>query len=289
MKMFYKALLVGALAGVAGHSYPQATSATTILSGTPPSSPTQFLGSSNGYDVILQSNALERMRILSTGAIGIGTSTPSAMLQIHNGVLKLTGANSSGGPMVTFGGSPTVAPGGEWGIEYTTATLGREGLNFWKPFGSTGTGGNDFLFLSNSGKIGINTDNPSAQLTVNGNVVIGDPALSIPNSNYKLFVETGILTEKVKVAIKTSSNWSDFVFQDDYHLTPLAQVNRFIKTEHHLPNIPTTTTVLRDGVDLGEMTASLLTKVEELTLYAIHQDEQIQALRAELGALRSRK
>lgn len=269
------------------HSFGQSSTGSTTLSGSSASSPNEFLGSTNGFDVILKSQNIERMRILSSGNIGIGTVSPTEKLHIHEGVLKLTGATHDGGPMITFGGTPSTAPGGEWGIEYTTSVAGREGLNFWKPAGSTGTGGNYFLFLGNSGRVGINTDNPTAQLTVNGNVVIGSPtATCIPNPNYKLFVETGILTEKVKVAVKCTANWSDYVFAEGYQLQPLADIEEYIKTNKHLPDIPSATEAVTDGVDLGEMTSKLLGKVEELTLHAIEQKKQIESLEKEVRELR---
>src|SRR5436190_10194287 len=117
----------------------QSSSASTNLNGSLPSAPNQFLGSSNIADVIFKSHNSERMRILSTGNIGIGTATPTAKLHIDSGILKLTGPNSSGGPMVVFGGTSSIAPNGEWAVEYTTATAGKEGVNFWKPFGASGT------------------------------------------------------------------------------------------------------------------------------------------------------
>jgi hypothetical protein len=258
----------------------QSTTASNNLTGN------EYLGSANGFDVLFKSSGFERMRLLSSGQFGIGTATPTEALQVDNGIIKVTGANHEGGPMFIFGGTPAVAPNGEWGIEYTTAVAGREGLNFWKPFGSTGTGGNDFLFLSNSGRVGINTDNPTAQLTVNGNMVIGDPSVvCIPNSNYKLFVQTGILTEKLRVAINCSASWSDYVFQKSYRADKLDDVERYIEKNKHLPDIPSADEVVKNGVDVGEMTSKLLAKVEELTLYAIEQNKKIEKLQKKISKL----
>ncbi|MCW3105101.1 MAG: hypothetical protein JWO09_3541 [Bacteroidetes bacterium] len=235
----------------------------------------------------------EAMRIHSTSFVGIGTgsSAPLAKLHVDNGLIRITGTNPSGGPMIVFGGSSSSAANGEWGIEYNTAVSGREGLNFWKPFGSSGSGanGNNYLFLSNTGRVGINTDNPTAQLTVNGNVVIGDPAtVCIPNTNYKLFVQTGILTEQVKVAVNCASNWSDYVFADNYQLPEVKELKRYISANKHLPGIPSAEEVVKEGVDLGAMDAKLLAKIEELTLYMIKQDQKIEELSAALKALQTK-
>lgn len=245
-------------------------------------------GSGNGqgagnFSIYDYTAAADRLFIQgSTGNIGIGTTTPSALLNVHDGALRLTGMVAGyGGPQLIFGGNSVTAPNGEWALEYTVATPGKEGMNFWRPAGATGVGGNNFLFLGNNGNVGVGTDNTTAKLTVNGNVLIGDPGVvTIPNANYKLFVETGILTEKVRVAIKNTANWSDYVFADEYKLPELAEVEAFLKTNKHLPNIPSAEEVVKDGIDLGAMDAKLLGKVEELTLYIIALNKEIELLKS---------
>ena len=121
------------------------------------------------------------------------------------------------------------------------------------------------------------------------NVVIGSIATftqGIPATGYKLFVADGILTEKVKVAIKTNSDWSDYVFAPDYQLKSLSEVESFIKTNKHLPGVPSADDVVKQGVDLGKMDAKLLEKIEELTLYMIEQGKTIDALKKEVNTLK---
>lgn len=261
----------------------QATTATNAITSTG-----QYLGSSSAFDVLFKASGTEYMRLKTTGFLGIGTTAPDAKLHLHQGVLRLTGPNSAGGPQMILGGTPGgTAPYGEWGIEYTTATAGREGLNFWKPFLASGTTGNSFLFLANSGKVGVNTDNPTAQLTVNGNMLIGDPSVvCIPNTNYKLFVQTGILTEKVRVAVNCSAQWADYVFATDYKLMPLTDLEKYVAENKHLPNIPSAEEVVKEGIDIGQMTSKLLEKVEEMSLYIIDQNKKIEALQKEIESLK---
>ena len=265
----------------------QEASAQVTVESNAITSTSQFLGSTTAFDVLFKSSGTEYMRLKTTGFLGIGTQTPDAKLHLHNGVLRLTGPNSAGGPQMILGGTPGgSAPHGVWGIEYTTAVPGREGLNFWKPFLATGGSGNYFMFLSNSGKVGINTDNPTAQLTVNGNMLIGDPSVvCIPNTNYKLFVQTGILTEKVRVAINCSANWADYVFASDYKLMPLPELEKYVTENKHLPNIPSAEQVVSEGMDVGQMTAKLLEKVEEMSLYIIEQNKKLEALEAKVELL----
>jgi len=124
---------------------------------------------------------------------------------------------------------------------------------------------------------------------VNGNVVIGDPAVvCIPNTSYKLFVQTGILTEKVKVAVNCSTDWADYVFAKDYKLKSLSEVEEFILKNNHLPNVASASEVVENGLDLGKMDAKLLEKVEELTLYLIQQNKQIEEMKLEINSLKKK-
>lgn len=114
----------------------------------------------------------------------------------------------------------------------------------------------------------------------NGNVGIGYTNLA---NDYKLAVNGKVRARLVEV---TLDNWSDFVFDEDYKLTPIEEVGLFIEREHHLPGIPSEADVLNKGIDLGKMDAALLMKIEELTLYLIEQNEKIKNLELELSKLK---
>ena len=82
------------------------------------------------------------------------------------------------------------------------------------------------------------------------------------------------------------SGWADFVFDSSYRLPALSAVENYIRREHHLPGMPSTAAVEREGVDVGENQAALLKKVEELTLYSIKQDHEIETLKNEVEELK---
>lgn len=235
--------------------------------------------------------------VKSGGNVGIGTSSPLFSAHI-NGDLFVTGSggNAPGNPGIAGGatmylGDNNTQP--QWGIEYndpniTTGSIAG-GMNFWRPAGSTGIGGNYVLFLKNDSKVGIHTNNPTADLTVNGNMLIGDPSVSLP-TGYKLYVQTGILTEKVKVALTTTTDWADYVFAKDYKLKSLTEVNSFINSNKHLPGVPSASELVEQGgFDLGKMDAKLLEKIEELTLYLIQLDKTNKELTERLLKLESSK
>lgn len=203
-----------------------------------------------------------------TGNIGVGIKDPNSKLHVHDGRIQITGQNSYGGPMVIFGGDE-VSPNGQWGIEYMSG--GVSGLNFWKPDGSNdGSGGNGignhFMFLTDDGKVSIGLDpnfiNSDGKTTYEG--------------DYRLYVATGILTEKVKVALRLSEDWADYVFEEDYPLLSLKDVERHINEKGHLPNVPSAEEVVQSGIDVAKMDSKLLEKIEELTLYLIEQDKRLE-------------
>ncbi len=113
-------------------------------------------------------------------------------------------------------------------------------------------------------------------IDANGNVGIG----SITPGAYKLAVNGKIRAKEVKI----ETGWSDFVFEDDYDLPTLAEVEKFIKANKHLPEIPSAEEVAENGVNLGEMESKLLQKIEELTLYIIDQQKEIETLKGKMGA-----
>ena len=110
---------------------------------------------------------------------------------------------------------------------------------------------NTFGDVYANGNVGIGTTNPQAKLAVNGS----------------------ILATEVKV--KTNIDVPDYVFEPDYQLQTLAEIEAFVKEHKHLPEIPSAADIQRDGLDLAEMNLLLLKKVEELTLHLIEKEDQL--------------
>ena len=102
---------------------------------------------------------------------------------------------------------------------------------------------------------------------------------------YRLAVAGNVIAEGVKVELQ--GNWPDFVFEKDFELLDLNDVGKFIQEHGHLPNIPSAEKVQKEGIDLGEMDAKLLQKIEELTLYLLIQQQQIEQLTKQVQELKS--
>lgn len=118
-----------------------------------------------------------------------------------------------------------------------------------------------------------------------GQVAIGIADDNMPDG-YRLYVADGILAERIKVALKDSGDWADYVFEEDYELMPLAEVEAFVKKNKHLPGLPSANEVAANGIDVAQMDAMLLQKIEELTLYMLELKKENEALRKELDELK---
>jgi hypothetical protein len=110
-----------------------------------------------------------------------------------------------------------------------------------------------------------------------GGYFAGNVGIGITNTttdpDYKLFVDKGIKTKKVKV---TQTAWPDYVFHQQYKLPSLTEVEKYIKANNHLPEVPSAQEIESDGLNLGDNQATLLKKIEELTLYAIDANKKIE-------------
>lgn len=151
------------------------------------------------------------------------------------------------------------------------------------------------FIIDGEGKVGINTKpdvlmpfklNVEGQSYFSDKVLIGDINNNISagvSNDFKLYVDGGILTTKVKVEV---TPWPDYVFAEGYELSDLDVVATYIEENKHLPGVPSAEEVQNDGVELGEMSAVLLQKVEELTLYMIALKKENEKLKQEIEKLK---
>lgn len=101
---------------------------------------------------------------------------------------------------------------------------------------------------------------------------------------FNLFVTKGVLSENLAIAPQNS--WSDFVFNEDYNLREIREVEDFISVNKHLPDVPSAKQVQEEGYSQHDMNKVLLQKIEELTLYTIQQQKEIKALKDELDRMK---
>lgn len=111
-------------------------------------------------------------------------------------------------------------------------------------------------------------------------------AMPSPTNSYRLIVQDGIITEKIKVAVKGTADWADYVFEPSYKLMSLDKVESFVKENKHLPNVPSADEMSKNGLDVTQTSAKLMEKIEELTLYMIEMNKEIKALKTENESLK---
>ena len=214
--------------------------------------------------LVSQSNSL----VLGNGAnVGVGTSAPTAKLHLvsasaNSSGLRLENLTSNSPSIGNASKFLTVNANGDVVLANVTSG-GREAIaeSFWEK------------------KSGI------IQSTQSNGVVIGSDISRLPG-NYNLYVSKGILTEKVKVAVKNTDEWSDKVFAKDYQLKSLTEVEQHIQQHGHLPGLPSAEDMVSQGNDLQKTDAKLLEKIEELTLYLIEMKKQHEQQQQEIEQLK---
>ncbi|MAN29342.1 MULTISPECIES: hypothetical protein [Mesonia] len=192
-------------------------------------------------------NAISIVR--STGNVGIGNSNPSRALVINgsaadNLVLKRNGGTDANNTIKFENENVNMYAGASTSNDFA--------IGFHPNLNSNAK----FIISSNTGNVGIGTTNPGI---------------------WKLAVNGEIRAKEIKV----ETGWSDFVFENTYQLPSLKEVENHIQQKGHLKDIPSAKEVEENGIFLGEMDAKLLQKIEELTLYTIQQQKEIEILKAE--------
>ncbi len=210
------------------------------------------------------------LNVRGDGHVGIGTNAPDNTLHIEGDLL-----------LDVFGNS-----GHEKGIFF------REGFSTTNKYNVSilaydhNGGGSSPDGLSINGQDGISfntgsdTRNERMRLAQNGNLGIGTAS-----PTEKLSVDGTVLAKKVRVST-AGADWPDYVFSLDFKLKTLPELETYIKANKHLPEVPSAKEVGKEGLDLGKMDATLLKKVEELTLYLIEMNKNQEKLIREVEELK---
>ena len=195
--------------------------------------------------------ATEGGNIYSTnsGNIGIGTTNPDNA-QSWNRVLNLHGVNHAK-ILVTESNGVKTGIFSHHGYNGKIGTESNHNLTFTAGYW------NDVMTLTTAGNVGIGTTAPQSKLAVDGTITAKE--------------------------IKVESGWSDFVFDEDYDLASLDEVESFIRENKHLPDIPSAGEVAHQGISVSQMMAKQMQKIEELTLYIIEQNRKIKKLEKQMA------
>ncbi|MGV3697481.1 beta strand repeat-containing protein [Flavobacterium sp.] len=226
----------------------------------------------DGQSLALNGNVLS---ISNGNSVTLPAQVPQTLSQTGNTITLSNGGGSFTMPTTTVvsgNANITVTGNGAPSTPYRVSSIDRSiYANNGTIDQATTVNGNRVVNMNNR-----NIWFSSSSSESNGKIYIGSTA-TYPNTtgNYKLFVEGGILTEKVKVALRSTANWADYVFEQDYNLMPLANVEEYIAKHKHLPGIDSAEELSKNGLDIAEMQAKHMAKIEELTLYIIEQNKTI--------------
>jgi len=229
-----------------------------ILSGNP-----NGYGNRNVYINRYTSNG-DVIMTAGSGQVGIGVDAPKEKLHV-NGAIRGGGVN---GAVTLRGDSGYVTIGASrHALDFITD---KESFLFHQPiYSKTGI----YNVLNNNLYFNTNGVTRLSILQSNGNVGIGTTT-----PEYTLDVAGTIRSEEIIV----ETDGADFVFEDNYNLRPLSEVESFVQEYKHLPEIKTAQEMQEQGVSVSELQTQLLQKIEELTLYIIQQEKRIKALENEL-------
>lgn len=195
--------------------------------------------------------------------VSIGTSSPSAPLHVYES------SSSSGGSTMLLDAAVDQNPNVKFTLDgQNMANIrvnerGGDQLQF-----QVGSSLIEAMSITQQGNVGIGTVSPSSRLSVKG-------------------------TAKAEEIIVEENIGADFVFEEDYPLPSLSEVEHYIKNQKHLPGIPSAEEMKRNGVKVGDLQMKLLQKIEELTLHTIRQQkflfrqqEKIRSLNQEVKKLK---
>ncbi|CAM1348535.1 hypothetical protein [Tenacibaculum halocynthiae] len=201
-----------------------------------------------------------RLTINHQGSVGIGTTNPDMKLSVYsdNKYISRFHSNETSDLMTGIRIGRKLSTGGG---SYADLVNLSDGFGISAGY----SGGNLPLNTQNTNHIAIYTNFSTR------NIGIGTTTPGI----WKLAVNGNIRAKEIKV----ETGWSDFVFYDDYKLPTLKEVEKHIKEKGHLKDIPSAKDVEKNGIFLGKMDSKLLQKIEELTLYTIQQQKEIEELK----------
>ena len=214
----------------------------------------------------------ERMTILhSTGNVGIGTTSPKSKLEVFStSTLGTYFSTDRASLRLTNGSISMVADANElYTNDHFYLGAGYDRNFYFRNVRESSY--EELMMISSSGNVGIGTTTP----------------------DYKLDVAGTVRACEVMVNVKSGDCPPDYVFADDYKLRPLAEVEKFVNENKHLPEIAPAAEMEANGMALKEMNMLMLKKIEELTLYMIdmqkqmdNKDAAIKALQAEIELLK---
>jgi hypothetical protein len=221
---------------------------------TTPASPAGYMiynYSQSAFKIFHGENSSSGLNLDINHKLGLGLDVPAGKMHIKynsgtgNPHLMLEEASSTDGGRITFKNAGTTKFWDLWG--YPDPTNANANFNIYY------SGLGNILSIQGNGNVGIGTTTPDNKLDV----------LGVIRAN-EIIVETG---------------WADYVFENNYALKDLNEVEKYINENKHLPNVPSAKEIQEKGAHVAELMTKMMAKIEELTLYTIKQQKEIDELK----------
>lgn len=209
------------------------------------------IGTNSGNDngkFIIRTNSADRVFVDNSGRVGINQSNPQSHLHVSGRTYLNNGNNEA---------------------------LALDGVNPFVQFYQSGSAKSFIQQIGSTLVMGVNNGNLRLDAT---QIAIGEDLNTA--EGFKLAISGKAICEELKVSLRDDWKWPDYVFHESYKRLPLSELKKFIESNKHLPNIPSVKEVeTNKGFELGDMQRKMLEKIEELTLYVIELQQQIDELK----------
>ncbi len=228
-------------------------------------------------------NATAQNTFPATGNVGIGLPNPAHSLSIYANEDQTTLGNNVKS-VIRLSNNYVNAFGRRSEIQFGLSPLPNELLAVIAGEYSTwnnGFVGGDLIFGTKQNSVATMFER--MRIKWNGNVTIG----AITNTSYKLAVGGKIAaTGEVRVFTDGTTTFPDYVFDPAYQLPSLAETEKYVKENRHLPEVPSAADIEKDGMSLNGMNTILLKKVEEITLHLIEMKKESEIMKKEIKELK---
>lgn len=237
-------------------------------------------GTFTNHPYSFMTNSAARMIIANNGYVGIGTMAPSDLLHLdagdtRKGITITSQGNADAYADINFGikNSSSIPTGRPilWVMSHRKDGFfsNSDGIGSSLEFYAYNSGGTYFAplsFKSNGDVVLISDKNTIG----GGNVSIG----TTDAKGYKLAVNGSVIA--TSMTVKLNAAWPDYVFEKDYSLLSLNELEQYLLKNKHLPDMPSAKEIETTGQNLGQINSKLVKNVEELTLHLIEKDKQLQ-------------
>jgi hypothetical protein len=227
-------------------------------------------------------NQTDAYFVQKDGYIGIGNQHPKASLHIWTDAISRHGVPTTGATGELLVGEKNYA----FPTSGTVKTFGLlNGYYFadrsWDGI-TTAVAGSYFNWYSDLGKAYLWTPNKQNLITVDGPSGMVTIGLPTGNLNNMLVVHGRICAKELNITLNSDPCvWADYVFDKKFELRTLSELEKYVGEYKHLPNIPSSSDIVKNGLNIGLVEAKTVENVEELTLYVIQLDKELKKLKKE--------